>query len=179
MRRLIQILFNLSAFLSLLICMATAAFWVRSRTMIDYLRWTDHRHFPALVSSDGRIICGYQFWDGGVGGGETGFGVGSRPGDPPYWERGVGESSRNYVAGFEWSPAADVQPSDEFISIPLPTTFLISVPHWLLCVLAAIAVFMWLGSWRRRRPRDAGLCRVCGYDLRASPERCPECGSRR
>ncbi len=40
--------------------------------------------------------------------------------------------------------------------------------------------FAWLASpmFRRRRERERiGLCIKCGYDLRGSKERCPECGT--
>jgi hypothetical protein len=52
------------------------------------------------------------------------------------------------------------------------------VPHWfvilLTLMLAAILVYR---SIRTRRRHRLGLCPACGYDLRFSPDLCPECGS--
>ena len=50
------------------------------------------------------------------------------------------------------------------------------VPCWLPILPPAMLLTIWL--IRRLRNRyPAGCCRQCGYDLRATPERCPECGA--
>jgi hypothetical protein len=50
------------------------------------------------------------------------------------------------------------------------------LPHWFVLLTLAVPPLL-LTVNLLRRPRRPGLCRHCGYDLRATPERCPECGT--
>jgi hypothetical protein len=54
----------------------------------------------------------------------------------------------------------------------------LEIPYWVLATMTLIPPLIWMARWRRRTRRAAGkVCENCGYDLRATPERCPECGT--
>jgi hypothetical protein len=56
--------------------------------------------------------------------------------------------------------------------------FLVGIRHWALVLsFAVLPAYRWRAAWRRRVRRQTGLCPSCGYDLRATPDRCPECGT--
>jgi hypothetical protein len=64
-----------------------------------------------------------------------------------------------------------------------------STPFWrffikllLFVMLSSLLPVIWLAKrvdrWiNRRKQANSGVCRECGYDLRATPDRCPECGT--
>ena len=56
--------------------------------------------------------------------------------------------------------------------------FAVVVPYWFLTAFpAAVAAQTLYLGFRRRRGIHDGCCAACGYNLRASPGRCPECGT--
>ena len=53
----------------------------------------------------------------------------------------------------------------------------VNVPYWFTAAIGALPMLLLVRAERRRRRIVRGGCAVCGYDLRATPDRCPECGA--
>src|SRR5438093_1166907 len=47
---------------------------------------------------------------------------------------------------------------------------------WIVVAPAPVTLTIWVSIAQRRRLSRSGTCSNCGYDLRATPGRCPECG---
>jgi hypothetical protein len=144
-------LFNIAAGVSLLVCMVTAVLWVRSYWIVDSLQHSDRRRYAEMVSLYGTVSLQTS----------------SLPQLPTTLDVSI-----------QWlheSAGADYRVMRSFYFAHDGYTATVAVPHWFMLMLALLLPIAWTIKFRRRhRP---GQCRICGYDLRATPDRCPECGA--
>jgi len=180
--------------LSLLLCLAMAALWVRGKWRTDVFTVHTPCHETLLISVDGRLQLVRLTWDftpsewmlehgwpAPVPAPGWHFDHQSDWADNAYdWTGCAGGSSPDngirewhgfggYADGHPPCYNSETPPFADGWSVRLPIWFAVLV---LEIVPAAKAV----GAIRRRQRSRAGLCSGCGYDLRASPDRCPECG---
>jgi hypothetical protein len=146
---------------SLLLCLATIGLWVDSYW--HYCAVTDSRS-DATSGVASKVGGFYLFsYDAPSGG----FGYQGWYSDLMY----VSDPERFYgIVAQRWKPIRFVRLSSHFREL--------IIPHWVFVILFAIAPLIRFRAWRRHRCRaQAGVCTKCGYDLRATPDRCPECGT--
>ena len=175
-------LMNVAVVLSLLTCLAAGALWTRSHRVLDMMGWTGVGAGAGVVASRGQVsvrLSTYRvrppvsdgWWHH----------VQSRPSRlaVPHGAstRTLGSDSDTYTSR-EWGAAGF---GVRHNSNSNGTSVFLLVPHWSFLALGAILPVIWTvrchRRWRARRREDAGLCPGCGYDLRATPGRCPECGA--
>lgn len=78
-----------------------------------------------------------------------------------------------------WPRYASSEGADYSHGTPIPNmTRRAEMPYWVIVIIAIAMPARWIAVRRREnRASRVGLCRVCGYDLCATPDRCPECGA--
>jgi hypothetical protein len=150
-RKLPRILLNVGTALSGALFLAASILWVRSYGRgVDGIELGEPPRYLA-VSWTGQILL-RRFSPPGVGG-------------------DVIRLSHSEAFGFAAYRMFHVRGS----------SYSIAFPHWSVVVLASPLTVRWAVVWARKarvRRRVLGrLCPACGYDLRATPERCPECGT--
>jgi hypothetical protein len=178
-------LFTLLSVLSPLLWVATCVLWVRSYWVKDAFSARYNLHYAGFASYRGEVGC------------EFGAVYGGGPPDlyTPPWVAAyrsvavdrVPESDYVHVVeaegrfanfrhchdvlGFRWHPRSDLNWEYRERGV--------AVPAWLLAVAFTLLPARWGYRARHFSRPGRGLCPACGYYLRASPDRCPECGTPR
>jgi hypothetical protein len=198
--KMVRTILNLLALLSLLLCIGVVVLWVRgaSRNTDDGI--SDEEEFAVRLVRRGattslRYECGiacesgmmwYVFegsaapadpgWDAKPGWSTvcarstSGVMYFAPPGGPRWWSRFHLSADPRAVA---WFPAENGK-----MVYSIGRGAYVHTPYWVpACLLGIAPAGLLVRRIRLRRRSRRGLCAQCGYDLRATPDRCRECGA--
>jgi hypothetical protein len=180
MKSIARWLFLAAAAISMLLCIATIAVWARGG-------WIGGNRFKPIVRNWGYLT------DGRLGMVQVVVEHGAKPVFGPVLPKTQARStwfSQQIAAGIQWSAfnygfAFEHGPSVAFKDFGgrsqgmiIGTRTLIALPYGAVIAMFAVLPMISLVRWGRRASQiPAGICAKCGYDLRATPDRCPECGT--
>jgi hypothetical protein len=186
--RLCRILLNVATVLSLLLCMATVPLWVRSYPARDGIYV--YRNFgPAgkgggdhlyLMSERGRAVVMWgralYEWDP----------LDKDPTSPRLPRLEIRATSEAYSGSWDRQPfehqilgfGYTITPQWQGLGARYVVDDQAAAPFWAILVISAVLPTTAARRLVKKRRRLAnGHCPCCGYDMRATPDRCPECGA--
>jgi hypothetical protein len=144
-------LLTLVAAIGLLMAIAAAALWLRSAVapQVDFFVVISPSRSYGLGTERGAIIGFLQL-------------------EQPQYRSNVSSDIQLVGAGFRYLRMT----SDGM------RRYNLVVPFWFLTAVWLVPSLLWVARRNKiRRRRRNNLCVTCGYDLRASSGRCPECGA--
>ena len=147
--------------MSLVLCAAMVALWVRSYRIQDQAGRVGEAKLSFIWSLPGSLFLSVSPADP----------ENEEPGPRPYYFYNRGMRTTGLMAGgkvVRFSARVDTKRG----------LGKIVVPHWVVTLLLSALPVLWARRYQqRRRWASQGRCARCGYDLRATPEQCPECGA--
>jgi hypothetical protein len=196
-KRPLRLSLNTLALLSLVLSVATAVLWVRSDFVSDRVgydtAYAGERRWRSLSASqeNGYVFLsvetmtldtpgGFQMllhdWAGNLG-----LTHASHPANPTVVPLGYKGHFGFEMRTDQWTKhAMQVRPQRQDHGYLHAVRTSLALSHARVLALLTVAPAVWgVGWWRRRRAARAAQrrCATCGYDMRATPERCPECGT--
>jgi hypothetical protein len=172
-------LFDVLAGASLVALVAVCVFWFRSYRHSERVDWRNAGGWRSIRSAAGSVEVSLLSAD---------WSKHPNQFHGPKYQRELAQSPFNYMLlmcssvgdtfadhqwrGFEWNERRNrIQGTLHARAV---------APMWSVAMLTGLPPLGWGAAWLRRRVRGCsrrpGFCRGCGYDLRATPQRCPECG---
>jgi hypothetical protein len=172
MRRILRRAFNGAAVVSAVACAATVALWVRQDRVLLIMRPDAH----ALLQAGGSFRYYRLRFDGW-----------GRDGYFAYYASiidnvGFDSDDQRPAIGLDYYPLALAMKMNSTWVSEDAHVLRVVLPRWLTVATLALlpglklthsAALLLRQSYRHKRQQ----CVCCGYDLRASPDRCPECGT--
>lgn len=190
-RRLLTIL----TVLSLIFCAGTVAFWLRGYFVADVVGYGDSHTAGELTSHNGFLVLWrWQSIDplGLPAAVPRGLHYNTTDPEQPFYYVLPGAYVTQVVGPHRiwWLGLRQIGVRYLIFAEPsiprLNQIEILHIPCWLILTIGALwpaGRYLWRYLQHRRRLRHLarcfrlGVCATCGYDLRASPERCPECGT--